>query len=391
VVYLKTKTNRLQEVFNFDSIRPYFDIEVPEVLQRLGREEALMKPIKYFFPEWTKDILVEKLRDINSIAKFQAEIVSIVVRTIIEDSTDGITQTGIENLDKGKPCLLIANHRDILLDPSFCNIILFDHGFETAQVGIGNNLLSAPWISDFVRLNKSFIVHRDVSGRKMYAVLQRLSFYIRHVIFELKGSVWIAQREGRAKDGNDKTHTALLKMIGLSERDDLIGYLKSLSIVPVALSYEYDPCDVLKTLELDIRATHETYHKRPDEDLTSMITGTSGYKGRVHLSIGSPLRDELTALETIAPKNDQIQHIARLIDNQIYGMYRLWPSNYIAYDLLDKTNRYADRYSHDEKQKFSEYAEKQLENLPGDPQRHRQIFLAMYANPLKNRETLSRN
>ena len=386
---MKTRTNPTERDFNFDPIRPYFDNEVEEVLRRLGREEPLMKPIKYFFPHWTADVFVEKLRGIHSIAEFQTEVVSCVVRNIIEESTDGMTQTGVDHLKKGKPYLFIANHRDILLDPSFCNIVLFDHGFETAQIGIGNNLLSAPWISDFVRLNKSFVVHRDVSGREMYLVLQRLSFYIRHVIFELRSSVWIAQREGRAKDGNDKTHTALLKMIGLSEHDDLIGYLKSLSIVPVALSYEYDPCDVLKTCELNARAVHGTYKKKPDEDLKSMITGITGYKGRVHLAIGSPLAEELTTFEGIARRNDQIQQIAKLIDNQIYGMYKLWPTNYVAYDLLYGTNRYRENYKHDEKQRFSDYAEKRLEGLPGDPQRIRQIFLSMYANPVKNRESLS--
>lgn len=371
---------------DFESIRPYFDHEVREVVERLAEEKAIMNPVRHVFPHWTRKTL-KNLLPITSISEFQEKIAGAVVRAVIERSTNGFTYSGLEGLQKDVPRLFISNHRDIVLDPSLINFTLLSHGFDTAQIGIGNNLLAETWVRDLVRINKSFIVHRDVSGRRMYDVLYRLSRYIRHVIHDLKSSVWIAQREGRAKDGNDMTQTGLLKMIGLSEKNDLLGYLKTLRITPLAVSYEYDPCDVEKALEIHVRTQAGAYEKEIDEDLRSIAKGMTGHKGHIHLSIAPPIQEALDRLKGMR-RREQIRTIAGIIDEHIYREYRIWPSNYIAHDLLTGGVRYRERYTVDEEKSFIRYADERLGNLQEDREQIRRIFLSIYANPVKNRDAL---
>jgi 1-acyl-sn-glycerol-3-phosphate acyltransferase len=370
---------------SYDEIRPYNDSEVKAVIERLLRDDLVVNIVSSFFPEKSKDELIAEAKGLNSIDEFQSKFIHKMVRRVAKKSTDGITYSGFEKPDKNESYLMISNHRDIILDSAFLNILLKENDLRTTEIAIGDNLLINQWITDIVKLNKSFVVHRDVPVRQMVDFSKRLSSYIRRQIKENNNSIWIAQREGRAKDGNDKTQPGLLKMFQMSSDKGFSEAFTELKIVPLCLSYEFDPCDITKIHEVYMKSNNLTFKKSNEDDLNSMMMGINGYKGRVHLAVGDPVVDELKEIEKISNKNDQLKKLAETIDEKIYELYHLWPNNYLAFDLLNESDQYTGHYSEEDKTNFVAYIQKRLDLIPNFTEQHRQLLLKFYSYPLSNK------
>lgn len=277
----------------------------------------------------------------------------------------------------------MSNHRDIVLDSAFVNYCLNDRGRNTCEIAIGSNLLKEPWVKKLVRLNKSFIVKRNVPKHEMLEASKTLSAYISHALHDKQQSVWIAQREGRAKDGNDKTNPGLLKMFALHNTGDLLDYLISLNITPISISYELDPCDYLKIPELLAKEKDEKYEKYDGEDEKHMALGMKGNKGRVHIEFTKPINEQIEAFRDIKNRNELLKKVAQVIDANIYRHYKLWDSNYIAYDILNNSSKYANNYTEASKVKFVQYMDSRLKEYANIDDARR-IFLQMYSNPIVN-------
>src|SRR5690606_16787981 len=343
-----------------------------------------METIHSYLPELTMDEIKEKLLSFSTIQQFQSEMVCWVIDRILTTSSDGITFKCITELNPNISNLFISNHRDIVLDSALINYALNERKKNTSEIAIGSNLLSLPWVKDLVRLNKSFIVRRNVPKQEVIEASKNLSAYINYTLKEKKQDIWIAQREGRAKDGFDKTTPGLLKMFGMCSNGNLLEHLLSLYITPVAISYEYDPCDYLKIPELLKKHQGEEYIKAPNEDNQHMVLGIKGYKGNIHIHFGRPINDEIEHLAHITNKNELLKQIAEIIDKRIYTNYHLFPTNYIAYDWLNESNTFENQYTKEEKTKFESYTVKRLENFKGNDLA-KEIFLKMYANPVMNK------
>ncbi len=373
---------------NFEDIRPYKDDEYLSVIKELCEVEPLMNTIKSYLPELSIDEIKSTLFSFTKIQDFQSEMVCKVIDRIILDSVNQFSYDGILRLDKNTNYLLVSNHRDIVLDSALINYCLNKRAYNTSEIAIGSNLLSQPWIKQLVRVNKSFIVKRNLPLDQMLEASRTLSAYINYTLKEKKQSVWIAQREGRAKDGFDKTNPGLLKMFGMAAEDGLLDHLQSLNITPVSLSYELDPCDNLKVPELLKKSEGLTYTKQEGEDNMHMVLGIKGYKGNVHIQFGSPINDEIEQFRAIKNKNELLKNVAEVLDKHVYQNYKLWDSNYVAYDLLHNNNTYADKYSNESKAQFEAYLNKRLENFIGN-EKAKELFLKMYANPVINAQTKS--
>lgn len=369
---------------NFENIRAYRDDEYQSIIKKLLEVEVLMETIHSYLPELTMDEIKEKLLSFSTIQQFQNEMVCWVIDRILTASSDGITFKGITELNPNISNLFISNHRDIVLDSALINYALNERKKNTSEIAIGSNLLSLPWVKDLVRLNKSFIVRRNVPKQEVIEASKNLSAYINYTLKEKKQDIWIAQREGRAKDGFDKTTPGLLKMFGMCSNGNLLEHLLSLYITPVAISYEYDPCDYLKIPELLKKHQGEEYIKAPNEDNQHMVLGIKGYKGNIHIHFGRPINDEIEHLAHITNKNELLKQIAEIIDKRIYTNYHLFPTNYIAYDWLNESNTFENQYTKEEKTKFESYTVKRLENFKGNDLA-KEIFLKMYANPVINK------
>ena len=373
---------------NFEDIRPLNQDEVQAAIEDLLASEEFRHALQYVKPNLDWDQLCAAMRACKTKEEFKSTLAYNAVMTVAKKTTFSLTISGRSRLPEGKPaCTFISNHRDIVLDASFLNVMLYDVGYGMTQVAIGDNLLIRPWIKTFVRLNNSFIVKRGVSVRQMLEVSGTLSAYINHTIKDTKESIWIAQREGRAKDSNDRTQPSVLKMLCMAGEKDVIGNLKSLNIVPVAISYEFDPCDYLKAQEFQLKRDNPEYHKTQRDDLLSMETGILGQKGRVHFTISKLINDQLDQLDPAMDRNELFAAVASIIDKEIYRHYRFYPNNYIAYDLLNGTRRFSDHYGLKDKKAFEEYLQKQLDKIviPNKDENFlRKKILEMYANPLKN-------
>ena len=321
----------------FDAIRPYRDDEIKEVLERLLTDSDFLRSVaNFYYPRLTSVLpplmqwlarskLRSQLKDVYTVRSMQ-DVIAEYMDKMIHDTTTKLTHSGMHNLDEGKNYLFISNHRDITMDPAFVNYMLYHAGYETLQIAIGDNLLKEPFVTDLMRLNKSFIVQRSLKGRELLQSLKLLSEYIHHCIHSGQ-NVWIAQREGRAKDGVDKTDPALLKMLAMSRRDLSFGQsLSELHLIPVAISYEYDACDILKAEELYAIQKDGSFTKNERTDIHSIVTGMIGFKGHVHVAFGSELEID----------SDEPEAIAELIDGQILKNYRLSDANYIAAEMLQK-------------------------------------------------------
>jgi hypothetical protein len=373
---------------NFDDIRPYRDEEVQEAIGRLLADPQFCS----VFPELSDIIPAEKLealfRSVRSVHDFQHQIAHALVTGIGRKTTDALDLSGFKYLDKTKNYTYVTNHRDIVLDSAFLDILLINKGLDTFEIAIGDNLLVFPWINDLVRLNKSFLVKRDLPVRQQLAASLELSSYMHYVIEEKNESIWMAQREGRAKDSDDRTQESVLKMLNLGGSGSVLENLASMNIVPVTISYEYDPCDFLKAKEMQLKRDQPDYKKTQKDDLINMGTGIMGYKGRVFYKVSPCISDVLLKMEVNMHKNELFEKIARLVDNRIHRNYHLYPGNYIATDMLDGLDTFAQSYSTKEKEQFTAYLERQLGriDLPNKEENFlRKRMLEMYSNPLKNK------
>ena len=373
---------------NFEDIRPLNQDEVQAAIEELLASEEFRHALRYVKPDLDWDQLSAAMRACKTKEQFKSTLAYDAVMTVAKKTTFSLTISGRSRLPEGKPaCTFISNHRDIVLDASFLNVMLYDVGYGMTQVAIGDNLLIRPWIKTFVRLNNSFIVKRGVSVRQMLEVSDTLSAYINHTIKDTKESIWIAQREGRAKDSNDQTQPSVLKMLCMAGGKDIIGNLKSLNLVPVAISYEFDPCDYLKAQEFQLKRDNPEYHKTQRDDLLNMETGILNNKGRVHFTISKLINEQLDQLDPNMNRNELFAAVASIIDKEIYRHYRFSPNNYVAYDLLSSTRRFSDHYGLKDKKAFEEYLQKQLDKIviPNKDENFlRKKILEMYANPLKN-------
>lgn len=370
---------------NFDDIRPFNDSEVDKYIQLLLNEPRFQHILEFIFKENEKiEHARVALAHIHTIKDLQYKFVyQLINELILKRSTDGVTSSGLENLDKSKSYLFISNHRDIILDSAILNFLIVLEGMNTTEIAIGNNLLIENWIEYAVKLNRAFVVRRNLPAREMLMASKKLSEYIRRNITKKNNSVWIAQREGRTKDGFDKTQIALLKMLNLSNIKEFSEGFKELQIVPISISYEIEPCGISKVDELYKKNT-EGFEKTQEDDLRSMGHGLVNPKGRVHFAFGRPITDQIDLFAKESTIGEQIEKLGDYIDQQIYCNFKLWPNNYIAEDLLNNSNTNSDHYTEDQYNKFCILLEDALTSIPGDKETIRTMFLQMYVNPLLN-------
>lgn len=371
----------------FDEIRPLNDNEVKDAVESLVVNPEFKHALQYVMPDINWDEFVQLMRSFDTKAGFKSMVARMAVTAIANKSTFSLDISGRSRLTPGESYTFISNHRDIVLDASFLNLMLYQVGYGMTQVAIGDNLLIRPWIETLVRLNNSVIVKRGLTGRQMLEASATLSAYLRHTIRETKESVWIAQREGRAKDSDDRTQASVLKMLNISGDKDFLTNIMEMNIAPVSITYEYDPCDYLKAKEFQMKRDNPDFAKSPHDDLLSMETGILGNHGRVHFTLGRPINQTLAGLDKELDKATLINTVASVIDREIFLHYRFYPGNYVAYDWLTGGNRFANAYSAKDKVLFGEYIQRQLDkiDLPQKDETFlRTKLLEMYANPLKN-------
>ncbi len=377
----------MEPTTEFDEIRPYHNEELPQIFEELIADDDFRKVANAAIPGVPFEVLAEKMRQCKSARDFQENLCYGILWNIAKSCTSGLSLDHTSLKDKQMPYTYISNHRDIILDSGFLSILLAQQGMDTVEIAIGDNLLIYPWIKKFVRVNKSFIVQRSLCMRQMLESSARLSRYIHYDIAEKKQSVWIAQREGRAKDSDDRTQESVLKMLAMGGEGDVIDRLKSLNMAPVAISYEYDPCDFLKAQEFQLKRDIEDYKKSEKDDLKNMETGLFGFKGRVCFRTGNCLNEILDKQDRTLPKQELFAVISGIIDKEIHRNYTIYPGNYVAYDLLSGESRFKDKYTEEDKARFEEYLSKQLAkiDIPNkDEEFLRGKLVAMYANPLRN-------
>lgn len=373
----------MADQYSYNELSPCKDNEIHEILTRIVHDPKFFEVLDFLFPNEDKKQISENLLNIHSTKEFQGGFMHPAIMSIIKKSSKGLTFSGAEYLKSGETYLFIANHRDILLDSALLQVFLYNNNLETTQISFGNNLMSSTFVNDICRVNKMFTVIREGTRKEVYENSLKLSAYIRQSISAGNSSVWIAQRNGRTKDGNDKTQNGLLKMLNLSGKEDFVSNFRSLNIVPVSISYEIEPCDFLKVQELYTFLTEARYVKREGEDQNSILTGIKQPKGHIHLSICPPVNPELQRLEG----NDvfKLRQLTGIIDQRIYNNYRLWTNNYIAADILNGTQEYTSFYTPSEKNKFENYLLMNITRLKGDPQKLKQLLLKIYANPVFNK------
>ena len=372
-------------VNDFDDIRPYYEEEIPAAMQRLTDSDAFPLLASYVYPGVPLEEVRQRVRGFKTVREFQSDTMYKVNEQVIERSMTAFSGSGLEHLDPHKHYLYVSNHRDIMLDASLLQYFLLKNGFDTSEITFGANLMTSPTVIDIGKSNKMFRVERPGGDIKaFYRASLHLSEYIRYVIKEKGQSVWIAQRNGRTKDGRDATDQGIIKMFCMSEQRDKIKALAELNIVPIAVSYEWEPCDILKVLEL-YQSQYTRYVKKPGEDLNSILTGILQPKGRVHFELTEPLTaEELSAFEG-KTNNEYHKEVARLIDKKINKAYRLWPNNYIAHDLLYGNTRYRSMYTDEDYNAFiAHMAVVERYEDTCDIEQLKELFLGIYANPVEH-------
>lgn len=379
----------------YSDIAPFDDSDFKAHINNLVEQPEFATAVTWIFPEIDFPSFAERLRHVDSQDAFQHNVMLPILEKLAARSTDGITCGGIENYKQGEAYTLISNHRDIVLDASFLNLCLVRAGLPTSEVAIGNNLLIMPWIDELVRLNKSFVVKRDAGVRAALENAKQLSGYIHYCINEKHQSLWIAHREGRAKDSNDRTQDALIKMLGLHGNGTPLENLRAINLMPVSISYEFDPNDYLKAQEYMLRRRDPDFKKSPKDDLRAMETGIMRPKGRIHYELTECLNAEIDTLPADIDRSTLAHRVAAMIDSAIHRNYRLYPINYVAYDILEGKNRFADQYTAADVDAVNERLATQLakcrvEDVTADEVNFmRQMVLKMYANPLKNKFGIS--
>lgn len=379
------------DLSEFESISPYTDEEAVVALGKLAEHPLLAEFSRNFFPEQSPDFLKTLLKNLKSIDEFQVLVMSKFVEWVLERTVRNFSYDGISNIDPSKKFLALSNHRDIIFDPAITQLVLYRNGIPLTEIAVGDNLISSPTIEYLLRSNRMIKVVRGISARELYLSSQMLSKYIRLNITAQRSSIWLAQRQGRTKNGYDLTEQGLLKMLDMSGSGDFQKNYEELNIIPMSISYEYEPCDILKARELVISRKHK-YVKAEGEDLNSIIVGIKQNKGDVHLNIGKPLTSEEIAQAALCDKNDRYQLIRHAVDVRIIEGYRLWKTNYIAYDLFNQSFKYSHMYSPADMEQFVDYMRGQLDSVEPEINREdlRRIFLDIYANPVVTKELLAK-
>ena len=378
------------DLTEYMDIAPFNDEEASAALTRLSNHPNTKWISKRIFPDQPDTLLGEILRNIHTVDEFQSIVMTKAIQWVIDHSVTQFTYDGLENLTsiEGK-YLAMSNHRDIILDPAFIQLILLKNGLPDTQICVGDNLLKQKSVELLIRSNRMIKVIRGISARELYLSSQLLSKYIREVITSGTSSVWIAQRQGRTKDGMDTTEQGLLKMFDMSGTKDFTQNFKELNIIPISISYEYEPCDILKAREILISRTQK-YVKTETEDLESIIQGIMQKKGNVHIHFGKPLTDEEIEEASLCDKNDRYQSIRHAMDVRIIDGYKLWKTNYMAYDIVTEGSKYSSEYSPEELQAFKGYIEALLGKVEPELDRDelRDILLHIYSNPVLSKENL---
>lgn len=371
----------------FLDIAPIEDKDVKQTIQEILVDPGFIHAVKYILPDIDWGEFSAEMSRYNSKFDFQSRMIAPTVWGIARRTASSLTASGWANLIDGKSHLIISNHRDIVLDAGLLNILLNEKGFPTTEIAIGDNLLIHPWIEKLVRLNKSFLVKRGVSVRQMLEVSGHLSEYIHYTINEKKESVWLAQREGRAKDSNDRTQESLLKMLALSPKSGTFAeHLKELNVVPLSISYEYDPCDYLKAMEFQLKRDNPNFKKTQRDDLLNMEIGLLGFKGNIHFRFGREINGQLDDVSS-RNRKEQPGAVAQIIDNEIHSNYQIFPCNYIAFDRIEGTDRFKDMYTDDQVVEFEKYLSKQMDKIKLENKDEGFLMdklLSMYSNTLRN-------
>lgn len=373
---MQTETSRIE---------PYRDDEVASALQELFAMPAFIEGMKKFLPPSLVDLMITEKDYVRTVFGIQERMIYPVLKMIEQASIEKLSSSGIEQLSKDQSYLFISNHRDIVLDSAYLNLLLFENKIPTSQIAIGNNLVVHRMSELLFRLNKSFVVMRKGQPRELYQHAIKLSNYILDQIHGNQSSVWIAQREGRAKDGNDLTQVSLLKMLSLSAKGSLADHFKNLQIVPVSIAYEFDPTDVVKTQSHLAKLANPDYKKTFEEDVAHILLGLNGQKGHVHIHFGNPLSEELDQLADADSDKLALELLAKIIDQQIHQNYQLHPINYVAADLLNEQQEFQAHYSLSEFARFTNEFKTKIEQFPPEQKEDgRKYLLGMYANPLLN-------
>lgn len=371
----------------FDDIRPFNPDELPAVFDRLLADRQFLSVLAYIYPGVPVEAIAAKMHSCTDNLDFQKKFCYGFLVKLLESASTGCDMNA-EALDTARRYTFVSNHRDIVLDSALLDKLLIDAHFDTTcEIAIGDNLLSLPWVKDLVRVNKSFIVERSLPPRQLLLASKKLSEYMHYAVAEKHENIWIAQREGRAKDSDDRTQPAILKMMAMGGEGTVIERLTALHIVPLAISYEFDPCDYLKAQEFQQKRDIEGFRKSKEDDIVSMRTGIMGYKGRIHYHCAPCIDDYLRSLDPEMPKGELFDTVAAHIDAEIHRHYRLYPNNYIALDLLNGSHDHADRYTAEQEAAFEQYLAAQMKkiSLPHpDTDYLRERMLTMYANPAKN-------
>ena len=368
----------------FEKIRPYKDKEVPLAIKKLLKHEKLESLLPSLSVGREKEEVLSLLNSVKTIYDFQTHFSQVFLKYIIKTTSDGFSFSGLENI-KNKAHLFIANHRDIILDTAFLQMMLYDNDLPTTQITVGDNLMKNSLFNLLGRLNKVFTLKRGGGRIEMYKNAVIHSRYINKTILEDKESMWIAQRDGRTKDGDDKTQQGLLKML-LGDRRDVADALKELAIVPVSISYEFEPCLKTKVKELYHLQEEGAYSKEENEDMKSSVQSIFAQKGRIYLAFGKPLNKIFISEDNLnLSNNDIINLFVEEIDKQIYSNFKLWPNNYIAFDLLEGKGQFKKEYSEEEFEKFNSYISETIKKIQGDAETLRELALKIYANPVKNK------
>ncbi len=375
----------------FKDIAPYENEEFKTKLLELTKEPGFEHALRYVMPNVDFGLFCKQLEEVKDSEEFQRMVMFPFLRKLADKTTSGVSISGLQNYDKRQNYTIITNHRDIVLDASFLNMNLLVNGFPTTEIAIGDNLLIYDWINDLVRINKSFIVKRNLGVKESLVAAKQLSAYIHYCITTKHETIWIAQREGRAKDSNDKTQESLIKMLSLAGEQSARANIEAVNLLPCAISYEYDPNDYLKAREFLLRRRDPNFKKSQHDDLLSMETGLMGFKGHVHYTLGSCINSRLVNLPADADRNVVAAEAARLIDREIHSGYMLYPINYIAYDHINHSERFSGHYTPEQIREVDDYINSQLSkvNVPEITAEEYEFMLeavyGMYANPLKNK------
>lgn len=380
----------MMDLTEFSDIAPFTDEEADAALTRLSNHPNTKWVSKFIFPDKPESFLGEVLRNIHTVDQFQSVVMAKAIQWVIDSSMTEFTSEGIEKLQslEGK-YVAMSNHRDIILDPALFQLLLQKNHLPETQICVGDNLLKFKSVELLIRSNRMIKVIRGISARELYLSSQLLSRYIRETVTSGTAAVWIAQRQGRTKDGLDITEQGLLKMLDMSGTGDFVSNFKELNIVPMSISYEYEPCDIMKAREMLISRTQK-YVKGETEDLESIMTGIRQPKGQVHLTIGDPLTEEEIRDASFCDKNDRYQSIRQAVDRRVIKGYKLWKTNYIAYDLVNQTDKYAGHYTAEDMEAFKAYMARQFMRVEPNLNRKElmEIFLKIYSNPVLAKEQL---